>query len=533
MQTTKKSRTPQGLGWRGAIAGGVLGVACVTVAPPGFAQAPELISVQAGTNVGAGSSRDAMISGDGRFVTFLSRATTLVPGPASGFQDLYIRDRTTGVTERVSVGVNGALPNGNSGQHDVSYDGRYVVFESEASNLVPYDTNRRQDIFLRDRMNRTTRRLNLTEGHGQITDGNSEFPSITPSGRFVCFNANSRQVQPSAAYFNVVVHDLWAERVELANVWNNGVYLNASWGRCSLSADGRFVAFASAVVSLKPFNPDSGADESLRQIFVRDFLLDRTEVASVSSSGVLAKGQNEEPVLSDDGRYVFFVTYADDLVPNDTNKSLDVVGRDRVAKTTHRVSVGSGGRQLSFDSHHPSTSGDGRYVAFTTIPESHYTNQALVRDRVASSTGQVTQGGDDYFTSSGALSADGRYLAVSAYTTGDIYVYDRGVDGGYKLYLRPLAINYGEVKVGSVLKKGFTLTNAGNVPLPVTKIELRGVDRSQYTLKSGCGPEIEVGRWCWIAVTFAPTSIGEKRAKLHVAAGGLDRYRGLTGIGVR
>jgi hypothetical protein len=99
-------------------------------------------------------------------------------------------------------------------------------------------------------------------------------------------------------------------------------------------------------------------------------------------------------------------------------------------------------------------------------------------------------------------------------------------------YLRPVVLEYGGVLVGSSLKRGFTLTNSGTAPLTITTIELLGPDRAQYALKSYCGAVVEVDSRCWIAVTFAPTSIGYKKANLHVVAGGIDRHRALRGTAV-
>ena len=102
----------------------------------------------------------------------------------------------------------------------------------------------------------------------------------------------------------------------------------------------------------------------------------------------------------------------------------------------------------------------------------------------------------------------------------------------HDFYLRPFVLEYGAVRVGSSLKKGFTLTNSGMAPLVITTLELLGRDRAQYAFKSWCGPVVEVDGRCWIAVNFKPMSVGYKKATLHVVAGGVDRRRALRGSAV-
>ena len=144
-----------------------------------------------------------------------------------------------------------------------------------------------------------------------------------------------------------------------------------------------------------------------------------------------------------------------------------------------------------------------------------------------------------------ALTDDGRFVVFNSSRriasndfnlTHDTYVHQAGASSvdpsAYEMYLRPLTIEYGEVKLGTALNKGFSLKNAGSVPLPITTMELLGPDRSQYALKSYCGATLAVGSRCWISVAFRPTSLGYKQANLHVVAGGIDRHRALRGTAV-
>ena len=108
--------------------------------------------------------RRPAISADGRFVAFRSDATNLVPGDTNGATDVFVRDRQTGTTRRVSVGPGGAQGNGGSFMPAISADGRFVAFESSATNLVPGDTNDMEDMFVHDRQTGTTRRVSVGPG---------------------------------------------------------------------------------------------------------------------------------------------------------------------------------------------------------------------------------------------------------------------------------------------------------------------------------------------------------------------------------
>lgn len=119
----------------------------------------------------------------------------------------------------------------------------------------------------------------------------------------------------------------------------------------------------------------------------------------------------------------------------------------------------------------------------------------------------------------------------------DTYVHETGQSSTlplvYNYYLRPLRIDFGAVRVSSSLTKGFQLVNAGTTPLPVTLVELDGPNRPQFELMNYCKSPLPAGGRCWISVTFRPTTVGIKEVRLHVIAGGIERYRAVTGTGVR
>jgi Tol biopolymer transport system component len=146
------------------------------------------VSVASGGGQGRGGSYSPSLSADGRLVAFWSSATNLVPGDTNGVDDIFVHDRTTGATSRVSVAGDGTQANRLSADADVSPDGRWVAFWSSATNLVPGDTNRRADVFLHDRTTGATSRVSVASD-GTQSDGHSYSPSVSAGGGVVAFDS--------------------------------------------------------------------------------------------------------------------------------------------------------------------------------------------------------------------------------------------------------------------------------------------------------------------------------------------------------
>lgn len=380
------------------------------------------------------------MSPDGRFVVFNALASDLVAGDTNGFTDTFLRDRQAGTTERVSVASDGSEANAGSGEDpDVSADGRFVAFGSRASNLVAGDTNGTEDIFVHDRQTGITERMSLDVGGAQLTFDANE-PSISGDGRFVAFTAQAGG--PSFAY-RILVRDRLTGVTVNASVSNLGVPGNGPSTSVNLSFDGRYVTFRSFSSNLVPGDGNSTGD-----IFVRDLLLQTTERVSVASGGAEADSQSFVPYITADGRYIEFSSLASNLVPGDTNGNMDVFVHDRQTQTTERVSLGTGGVQAvgSTTTEGGGISDDGRFSAFHSnaanlVPGD--TNGALdvfVYDRQTQTTERISVAGDgtqgNGFSLIGpGLSADGAIIAfrsnssnlVSGDTNGsfDVFVHDR------------------------------------------------------------------------------------------------------------
>ena len=314
------------------------------------------VSVSSNHGQGDRPSWTAGISANGRYVAFTSQATNLVPGDTNERQDAFVIDRKTGHTERVSVSSSGAQakpgpnPNGGSAAMDMSADGRYVLFRSDASNLVPGDANHKGDAFIHDRVTGKTRRIPPPGVVGPAG-------ALSANGRYAVLDATS------TAGGNVFRYDLRRGRLlrltASANSWSDGG---------SVSADGRYVAFTSNASNLV-----RGDTNKLPDVFMRDVRTGRTTRVSVTSAGKQGVGKrysngSNAPTISRDGRFVAFHSDMRNLVPGDTNNAFDVFVHDLVTGKTQRVSVSSAGRQANAESlGSASFSVDGRYVAFTSL----------------------------------------------------------------------------------------------------------------------------------------------------------------------
>jgi hypothetical protein len=183
------------------------------------------VSVGAGGRQANSSSFGAAISADGRFVAFLSVASNLVAGDTNGAEDVFVRDRVAQVTRRVSVGPGGQQSNGGSFLPAISADGRFVAFNSLASNLVPpgVDTNNTGDVFVRDRKVQVTRRVSVGPG-GQQANGDNFEPAISAHGRFVAFTSEASNLVAgdTNATYDVFVRDRKAQVTRRVSVGSGG-----------------------------------------------------------------------------------------------------------------------------------------------------------------------------------------------------------------------------------------------------------------------------------------------------------------------
>ncbi|MDP9226624.1 MAG: hypothetical protein M3P18_22850 [Actinomycetota bacterium] len=335
-----------------------------------------------GRQANEGSDTPA-ISADGRFVAFSSFASNLVAGDTNGAGDIFVRDVLAGVTRRVSVGSAGRPANAPSFSPAISADGLFVAFTSFASNLVPGDTNESGDTFVRDLLAGVTRRVSVGPGGRQSNGSSGDFPpSISANGRFVAFDSFASNLVPGdTGWGDVFVRDRLAGVTRRVSVNRAGGQADGPSDTPAISADGRFVAFVSFASDLV-----SGDTNATGDVFVRDLVAGVTRRASVGSHGQ-ADNFSFSPAISGDGRFVAFSSDASNLVPGDTNATGDIFVRDRLAGGTRRASVGAAGQQANEFSIFPAISTDGRHVAFLSyasnlVPgDTNATGDVFVRDQ--------------------------------------------------------------------------------------------------------------------------------------------------------
>ncbi len=442
--------------WRRAAT--AIAAAIILAAPAATALAQSTERVSVATNGGQANdvSYPQAISADGRFVAFYSTATNLVGGDTNAASDVFLRDRQTGTTERVSVATGGGEATGGGSYFPaISADGRFVVFQSGATNLVSGDTNGTNDIFVHDRQTGATERVSVATGGGQAT-GASAYPAISADGRFVAFYSAATNLVSgdTNAADDIFVHDRQTGTTERVSVATGGGEANGNSSGNAISADGRFVAFHSDATNLV-----SGDTNGFNDIFVHDRQTGATERVSVATGGGQATGASGGEAIDGDGRFVAFYSTATDLVGGDTNGFSDVFVHDRQTGTTERVSVATGGGQADNGSFNLAISIDGRFVAFESFAtnlvsgDTNGTYDIFVHDRQTGTTERVsvTTGGTEATGGSygPAIDADGRFVAFYSVATNlvsgdtnafsDTFVRDRGTSGAAPL--APLALN--------------------------------------------------------------------------------------------
>ncbi|MEG4072144.1 calcium-binding protein [Microcoleus sp. Pol14C2] len=321
------------------------------------------VSVDSAGNPGNSYSLFPSISADGQFVAFESNATNLVPGDTNNQTDIFVRDLLTNTTTRVSVDSAGNPGNNKSGSPSISADGRFVAFLSNSTNLVPGDTNNNDDIFVRHLLTNTTTRVSV-DSAGNYGNRDSYNPSISADGRFVAFLSNSTNLVPGDTNDNddIFVRDLSTNTTTRVSVDSAGNQANRYSFPPSISADGRFVAFSSDASNIVPGDTNNTGD-----IFVRDLLTNTTTRVSVDSAGNPGNSNSFSPSISADGRFVAFLSDATNLVPGDTNNQTDIFVRDLLTNTTTRAFVDSAGNQGNNFSNYPSISANGQKVAFSSL----------------------------------------------------------------------------------------------------------------------------------------------------------------------
>ncbi len=280
-----------------------------------------------------GSHTASSISGDGRYVAFTSPAPNLVFGDTNGAEDIFVRDLHQSTTTRVNLSSSvpplpGLEAVGHSSHPSMSADGRYVAFDSNASNLVAGDTNLAYDVFVHDRWTATTTRVSVASNGTQASGGSmgdSQVPTISADGNAVVFRSGASNLvdRDQNDEEDIFVHNRSSATTTRVSVASDGTEGDRGSGSgnnlrvAALSADGTKVAFRSGATNLVAGDTNGEPD-----IFLHE--PGKTTRVSVGSDGRQANAFSTFPALSANGDYVAFGSLASNLVPGDTNGQHDV-----------------------------------------------------------------------------------------------------------------------------------------------------------------------------------------------------------------
>lgn len=325
--------------------------------------AVDLVSLATSGRSGNAASNGVVTNVDGSVIAFYSDASNLVPGDTNQVRDIFVRDLRSGTTHRVNLGQGSAQANAPShaagGPPALSGDGTIVVFYSSATNLVEKgDTNGFSDIFVYDRSTERLTMISLTPG-GQQANGDSLAPDIDAAGRFIAYQSLASNLVDgdTNGVSDIFVHDRVTGTTERA--CGAGVEPNGSSFSPSISACGQFVAFASAASNLV-----EGDSNRLIDVFVCNRRTGEIDRVSVGDGGRQGNGISILPDISGSGCFVAFKSEASNLVPDDRNNRVDVFLRNRGAGVTELISEAFSGGSANDASFPPSITSDGRFVAF-------------------------------------------------------------------------------------------------------------------------------------------------------------------------
>jgi Tol biopolymer transport system component len=327
------------------------------------------VSVSSGGAQGDGSADtyDLSISNSGRYVAFGSSATNLTAGDGNANEDVFIHDRKTQKTTLASVNSHGHKGNGDSDYPAISASGRYIAFDSSSSNLVAHDTNAEYDVFERDLKTGKTRMVSVSSGGKQCNSTCGDYgPTVSANGRFVAFDADASSLvhQDSNGSNDIFLRDLKSGRTKRVSVSSSGAQADGGSNKPVMSANGRFIAFESSATNLVHHDTNASVD-----VFVHDVKTGKTRRVSVASNGHEAGAESRFPTISADGRYIAFQSEASNLVGGDSNASRDIFVHDLKTGKTKLISVTPSGAESSGDSSQPTISPDGHFVSFDSAAE--------------------------------------------------------------------------------------------------------------------------------------------------------------------
>ncbi len=439
-----------------------------------------------GSASGNGYSDNPSITSDGRYVTFASDASNLVSGDTNAARDIFLFDSQNATVRRLNLSQQGAQTNGNSNTPAISADGRYVAFASDATNLILGDTNAFTDIFVVDTITGAIARESISTAGAQA-NGSSFRPALSSDGRYLVFESSATNLigaGTAVGVTHIYLRDRTAGTTVLVSQSSASVAGNGNSIQAAVSADGRYVAFSSDATNLVPTDTNG-----LRDVFLRDTTggtTIRVSVPNLADQGTLgtqtvgnaAGGASRAPSLSSDGTYVAFSSEATNLVLNDTNNVSDVFVFNRVTQSVLRVSrannggpnangqgLDPSGAPFNVGSFNPSISSTGRYVTYASL-DSNLTSgdsvgeygaqaAATVSGGIVTGIAVTNPGGGVPFSSTSVSFGTTQGVTAAYYTTVPNVTISGGGGAGATATATLSAGTVGYIT-------GFTITNAGS-----------------------------------------------------------------------
>lgn len=343
-----------------------LALSLAVLAAPLAAQTTTLVTSNADGNPCNDDTFIPVLSDNGRWLAITSEASDFLPGDLTATDEAFLVDLKKGTRIAIAVNDEGTPSAGGSDAWGLSANGRFAVLDGAATDLVPDDDNGVSDVFVRDIKKGLTRRVSVSSA-GEQAGGSSDFPRISGNGRYVTFrSAASDLVEGDTLGHNdIFVHDLKTGATECVSVSTEGTEADGNSERPTISQNGRWVAFVSHAENLV-----GDDDNGLRDVFVRDRKLGTTTRVSVTESGeqLTATVGSFVAFISGNGRYVAMVTDGSNLDPIDENGVADVYVRDLKKNTMQLISRGFDGSDADAQSASSSDSlgisGNGRWVVF-------------------------------------------------------------------------------------------------------------------------------------------------------------------------
>lgn len=300
-----------------------------------------------------GYSNRPAISADGRYVVFSSTASNLVCDDSNSSEDVFLYDREANTLRKVSVSTGGQQGNNVSGNALISSDGRYIAFESSATNLVDNDSNKVQDVFLHDQLTGQTILASKTFT-GTQTNGFSRLISLSPDGRYVAFYTSATNFPGlSRSHSRILLYDAQKDIVIISQ--------KPDPFSASISADGSLETGANFLEG----DGESGEYE-LQEVYLLDHTTDKQRYISISPDGKLGNHDSDYASITPDGKLIVFASESNNLVSGDENGAWDIFLYNLQNASLQRVSFSYTGEEADGQSEYPSISADGRFIVFTS-----------------------------------------------------------------------------------------------------------------------------------------------------------------------